>query len=133
MKSISLTNAVPPDIIAFADETTISTVLRNLLSNAIKYTLVNGKVVIAGTLNGNEACINVIDNGIGMSSEVLAKAFTVDRIKVIPGTGGELGSGIGLNVCHDFIMLNSGKIEIESKVDCGTTVTIWLPTAQISG
>jgi signal transduction histidine kinase len=72
-------------------------------------------------------CLKVVDNGIGMPYEILGKVFSVDRSKVAPGTSGELGSGIGLNVCYDFVLLNKGQIEIDSKVDIGTTVTIWLP------
>lgn len=126
-KNISLTNSVSPDIWAYADETTLTTVLRNLLSNAIKFTQINGNVAVLGEVIGGEACIKVVDNGIGMPYDILEKAFSVDRTKVAPGTKGELGSGIGLNVCHDFVLMNNGRIEIDSKVDIGTTVTIWIP------
>lgn len=126
-KSIILNNSVSPDIYAFADETTITTVLRNILSNAIKFTQINGKIVIVADVLGKEVSLKVIDNGIGMPYEILSKVFSVDRSKVAPGTQGELGSGIGLNVCHDFVLMNNGRIAIDSKVDIGTTVTIWLP------
>ncbi len=126
-KSILLTNSVSPDIAAFADETTITTVLRNIASNAIKFTQINGKIIIVAEVIEHRVCLKIVDNGIGMPYEILGKVFSVDRSKVAPGTSGELGSGIGLNVCYDFVLLNKGQIEIDSKVDIGTTVTIWLP------
>lgn len=126
-KSIYLFNSVSPEIWVFADETTLNTVLRNVVSNAIKFTRIKGKVLVLGEIVDHEVCIKVVDNGIGMPHEIVEKVFSVDRSKVAPGTNGELGSGIGLNVCHDFVQLNNGRIEVDSKVDIGTTIAIWLP------
>ena len=44
-----------------------------------------------------------------------------------PGTEGELGTGLGLTLCRDFIHKNSGTITIESKRGTGTTVSFTLP------
>lgn len=44
-----------------------------------------------------------------------------------PGTEGEGGTGLGLSMCKDFLDFHNGKIEIKSKLDKGTKVTVTIP------
>ena len=39
------------------------------------------------------------------------------------------GSGLGLSIVREIAELQGGRVTIESEVDAGTTVTIWLPLA----
>ena len=44
------------------------------------------------------------------------------------GTSGENGTGLGLPLCMELVKLNNGKLEIDSTLGEGTSVTVYLPT-----
>jgi signal transduction histidine kinase len=62
-----------------------------------------------------------------MSEEDISKLFRIDGQLVKEGTGGEVGTGLGLLLCKEYIEKNNGKIWAESKVDKGSTFHIILP------
>jgi len=102
------------------------TVIRNLLNNAIKFTLENGKVEI-GVENENEfAKVWVKDSGIGIPDDKKEKIFEFANANS-RGTKGEVGKGLGLFFCKEFVHLNKGDVYVESELDKGTTITITLP------
>jgi two-component system, sensor histidine kinase and response regulator len=112
-----------------ADKQMVKMVLRNFISNAIKFTPIGGKISITHEVKGREVFVHVADNGIGMDERQLAQLrrgeiFTTD------GTGSEKGSGIGLNLCHEFIRNNGGRVIIESQQGLGSTFSFVLPLAQ---
>lgn len=124
-KSIQLVEQVQEGISVFADRNMISTVLRNLISNAIKYSNPGNEVVIrASTTDSAQKNhfveISVKDHGVGIGSETLNKLFRIDKNPSTKGTEDEIGSGLGLILCKDFVTKNGGKIWVESKIDKGS-------------
>jgi PAS domain S-box-containing protein len=109
-----------------ADESKIESVLTNLLNNAVKFTPEGGQVSIGVEATNDEMVISVSDTGMGIPKEALSKIFErfsrVDR----PGTSTQ-GSGLGLFIVHNIVTMHNGRIEVESKVDHGTTFTVFLP------
>lgn len=69
--------------------------------------------------------IAIRDKGFGMSKEDLTHSFErfwrSDRFRNIPGTG------LGMSIVKEIIDYHQGLIEIDSALNQGTTVTIWLP------
>lgn len=110
----------------FFDKDMISTVIRNLLSNSIKFTPLGGAVKIITKSNNEKTTIAVKDTGIGISDENIQKLFRIDEQLSTPGTEMEKGNGLGLILCKDFVEQNNGSIQIESKLNSGTTISFTL-------
>jgi len=112
---------------ALCDEVSIYTVFRNLLSNAIKFTPDNGHIKIHTIKDENYLNISFEDTGIGMSNEIIEKIFIKDEHHSTQGTQKEKGTGLGLFMVKDFIKKNNGLIDVKSKPEEGTTITVSLP------
>ena len=126
-KNIAISSGIENDIEVFADLNTLDTIIRNLLSNAIKYTNENGKVSISAVKTSNSIEISVNDTGVGMSPKDIAKVLDPDNFFTDTGTQGEKGSGIGLQLCFEFIKLNNGTYKIISEIGKGTSFIFNLP------
>ena len=120
------TNLSTPDTFITADKAYLRLSFINLIENAIKYSA-SPEICITTTLDGNDFCISVKDNGIGIAKEHQKKIF--DRFFRI--TEGELhthkGFGLGLNFVKKVIDTHNGKIEVESEPGKGSTFTIRIP------
>jgi len=126
-KTISLDNLVPLESMVFADIDMLKTVLRNLVSNAIKFTNKGGKIAIYAKRKENYWVTTVIDDGIGMSNEVLGKLLDISKTYTTKGTEEESGTGLGLLLCKEFIEKQGGKIWIDSEVGKGSEFKFLLP------
>ena len=106
-----------PDLQIEADINLIEQVLINLLLNAMEAVkeIENPKIILtASQSKNNRAAIKVIDNGPGIDDEVLDKIF-------IPFfSTKKSGSGIGLSLCKQIMMLHKGNIQVQSIKDEGT-------------
>ncbi len=127
-KNISIENEISNNCSAYADEMMVSSTIQNLLSNAIKFTETGGKIIISSDIHDDEIEISVRDTGIGMSSEDVGKLFKIDeRSTKIGKTNKNKGTGLGLILCKEFIELNKGRINVESRLGEGTTFSFTLP------
>ena len=137
VKKIQLQIDVSPDLMIEADYATISTVFRNLLSNAIKFTSSGGKIAISAIKelddDGNEASISVKikDSGVGFSGETIDALIQDNNITSRPGTENEKGTGLGLQICRDFVERNGGKLTATSVPGEGSEFTVTLPSRLI--
>ncbi|MCB1192107.1 MAG: PAS domain S-box protein [Leptospiraceae bacterium] len=131
-KSITMTNEIE-DTSIYADYNMVLTILRNLISNAIKFTNRNGKIIICSKIlkEQNKVQINIVDSGVGISEEDITKIFSIDQKNSKPGTDKEIGTGLGLILCKEFVQINKGEIFISSKLNEGTTVSFTMPMARI--
>lgn len=101
-----------PDLILEADTNLIEQVLINLIVNAIEAVKDRPEpcIVLSGYQNGNnKTIIKVADNGIGMPEELL------DQIFIPFFSTKKTGSGIGLSLCKQIMMLHKGSIHVQSK------------------
>lgn len=128
-KSIELKNSFDENLIVLADKNMIKTILRNLISNAIKFTPKNGKVEINALIDKKQVEISVSDNGIGMTEETMVKLFRLDGNLSNPGTENEMGTGLGLLLCKEFVEKHGGKIWAESEFGKGSIFKLILPLA----
>ena len=129
-KKIKLDISQVANFEVYADKNTTSTIFRNLLSNAIKFTSVDGRIKIMAEENGSTGVIKFVDNGVGIPDEKLKILFDLNDNITTRGTSGETGLGLGLQLVYDFVHLNKGEIEVESKEGVGTTFTLHLPKAK---
>ncbi len=72
--------------------------------------------------------IAVQDNGVGMDQGTAAKIFTLDNMTSQRGTQSELGSGIGLILCKEFVEMQGGRIWVESTPGQGSIFKFSLPS-----
>jgi len=108
----------------FADKNMLETIIRNLISNALKYTE-NGKINIKISEKNNDYIVEVKDNGIGMNENLIKNIFHTNE--TLPGTKGEKGSGLGLQLCKEFVEINKGTIHVKSEEGKGSTFTFSVP------
>mgnify|MGYP006277202597 CR=1 FL=1 len=113
---------------AYFDERMIATVLRNLLSNAIKFSPKDSKIKVFVQTQNNLIAISVKDQGIGMDPDTIRTVIDSNAFYTKKGTQKERGSGLGLNLCIDFVKQNGGNLTIESEPDKGSVVTFTLPS-----
>lgn len=126
-KNIRVISAFPDELLLYTDKEMISTILRNLISNALKFTNPGGQIMITGFANDERTSISVKDNGIGISEKGRAKIFNIGESYTTKGTRNEIGTGLGLIICKEFIEKLGGEIHVESEVGKGTEFTLNLP------
>ncbi|MEO8794087.1 MAG: PAS domain-containing protein [Daejeonella sp.] len=125
-KNIILENEVVAEDIVDADYEMIKTILRNLIGNAIKFTPKNGKILISSKNLGDTVEIAVKDSGIGICEEIKNNLFDETFFTTI-GLNKEKGTGLGLQICKEFIAKNQGELRVESEEKIGSTFYFTLP------
>jgi signal transduction histidine kinase len=99
------------------------------LNNAVKFSNRNDKIEITMSIQDQLVKWCVLDHGIGMTEdqikEVLAEDYSITSSQ--QGTEQEKGSGLGLQLCKEFIRMNDGEIFIESKKGEGTKICVTIP------
>jgi two-component system sensor histidine kinase/response regulator len=130
-KAISLKYDGQDVVDGYFDPELISVVIRNLVSNALKFTPHNGYVKITAQKitvdNRTRLLLQVSDTGTGMSAEAIDNLMNKNIHHTTYGTDNEKGSGLGFQLCKEFVALNEGQIWIESKQNEGSTFFISLP------
>jgi signal transduction histidine kinase len=131
-RNIHIENLVQPAIHLYTEPLFVQTIFTNIIENAIKYNLEGGKVVI--TANENElGCDFVIeDTGIGISEDEIVKVFhrfyRIDKSR----SRRSGGTGLGLSIVQSLLTRLGGKVIIQSQIDTGTTVEVYIPNYQPS-
>jgi two-component system sensor histidine kinase/response regulator len=74
---------------------------------------------------GDYAKISVRDHGVGISPERLGNLFK--KGETTYGTGGEEGSGLGLQLCADFANKIGGSVTVDSTLGEGSTFSVLVP------
>jgi PAS domain S-box-containing protein len=107
------------------DEKLLRHILTNLLSNAVKYSPPGSTVSLLLAEREGQAVIEVTDQGIGIPAEDQARLF--ESFHRASNVGNRQGTGLGLVIVKKAVELHGGSIEIDSKVDAGTRISVRLP------
>jgi len=117
------------EVFVQGDRDKLLSVFMNLLDNAVKYSKPDGAISVVQNIESKFAKLEIIDKGIGISSSDLPHVF--DRFyradKARSAGGSERGSGLGLSISRFLVQAHGGTIDIDSRKDEGTTVTVRLP------
>ena len=126
MKKINL-RCLPSEekITVRADNDMLKTIIRNFLSNAVKFTPEGKDVEVFYKREGDFARISVRDQGVGIDADRVDTIFR--KGETTYGTGGEEGSGLGLQLCQDFARKNGGEAYVESVPGEGSTFSFTVP------
>jgi PAS domain S-box-containing protein len=126
-KGIYISDNIAPNTTVFADVHMIELVIRNLLSNAIKFSSAGDRISVSCEKTSmNEIIVKVEDSGSGMPKEMLDKLFLFETFTT-RGTNNEQGTGLGLQLCKEFVEKNNGKIWAKSEVGKGSVLYFTLP------
>ena len=113
----------------FVDKLRFNQIIFNILSNSCKYTKKGGFVdldIKSELINDYSEILKITikDNGIGMSEEFQKHMFESFSQEQRPGTETTEGSGLGLSIAYNLVKLMGGEINVESKINKGTTFRI---------
>jgi signal transduction histidine kinase len=126
-KNLKIEVSVPEDIVLSADRARIRQVFANLLDNSIKYTSEGGVKIIARR-EGDQVAVSFEDTGEGISREDIPHIF--DRLYRCDRSRSQRGLGLGLSFVKAVLKAHSGRIELQSELNQGSKVTIFLPASQ---
>jgi K+-sensing histidine kinase KdpD len=120
---LSLSCSVPDDLpMMRGDPARLKQILLNLISNAIKYNRPGGRVEVSVEPRETDLRLQVRDTGKGIPPEALPHVF--DKFYRVPDAEGwATGTGLGLSIVKQLVEAHGGKIDIQSQVDVGTTVS----------
>ena len=128
-KQIKVMNQLDDLCVVASDYEMTKTIVRNLVGNAIKFTPVNGSITISYRKVDGEIQISVADTGIGMSKEARDKLF-LDAFFTTQGLNNERGTGLGLQICKEFVEKNDGRIWVETEENKGSSFWFALPESE---
>jgi len=132
-KDISLLSDLPdPSPVVMADSVRLKQIFINLLTNSVKYTPRGGNISMTiGIDDSGGLQITIADTGIGMSEEDIPLALEpFSQIADIMSAPSE-GVGLGLYLTRSLVEMHGGKLQIDSSLGHGTTVTVHLPRSRV--
>jgi signal transduction histidine kinase len=110
-----------------ADPKSLERAVIGILDNAIKFSPDGGEVSVEVGRDEAQVWIRIQDHGVGIPEEIKPRIF--DRFYHLDEIGGHMfrGAGIGLSITRQVIEQHHGRINVQSKLDQGSTFTIFLP------
>jgi putative nucleotidyltransferase with HDIG domain len=101
-------------------------VVLNLLSNAMKFTPKGGKITVYVEERDHTAVLTVEDTGIGIPADMLQTIF--DRFAQVDGSKSRAqeGTGIGLALAREIVLVHQGQIHAESELGRGSRFIVEL-------
>jgi len=112
-------------LVVRADNDMLKTIVRNFISNAIKFSPENSSIEITMAKEGDFAKVSVRDHGVGIAADRIDSIF--HKGETTYGTGGEEGSGLGLQLCADFARKIGGDVKVESTLNEGSSFSVFVP------
>ncbi len=131
--SLTLDIDLPPELPGlYCDVRMVKQILLNLLSNAVKFTPKGGQIkVTANQDSDGKLWIDIVDNGIGIADDDLAKALSTFGQVDSAMNRVHQGTGLGLPLAATLAQLHGGGLVIDSKPDVGTTARLWFPGERV--
>jgi two-component system cell cycle sensor histidine kinase PleC len=111
------------------DRRALTQIMLNLLSNAVKFTPDGGRIMMRGRQTDGCAFISIMDTGIGIARDALAKLGRPFEQVESQHTKTHQGSGLGLAIAKSLVELHGGTMRIRSILGRGTIVIVRLPIA----
>jgi two-component system phosphate regulon sensor histidine kinase PhoR len=128
-KKMTLLKTLPEDLPPIrADRDRLVQIFLNVLDNAIKFTPESGKISISASLEEDgHVAVRIADTGVGIPRDEVSRLgerfYRVDKTR-----SRELGgTGLGLSIVKHLMTAHGGRMEIESQLGQGTTVSLYFP------
>ena len=94
---------------------------------AAVFTALADSTTLTARRKGQWAEVEVADTGVGMPADKVLRLFRLDEKTSTVGTGGEMGTGLGLQLCKELVERQGGQIHVESTEGEGSTFRVTLP------
>ena len=107
------------------DEKLLDQVFTNLLTNAVKYSGTSNRIDVTCAVDAGAVTIAIRDYGIGVPEDEVPKLFT--RFYRASTARGLPGTGIGLNLARELVVLHKGELTVSSRIGEGSIFTVSLP------
>lgn len=131
VNQVALVNQVPDDFVVATDQRKLDQIIKNVVSNAIKYNRPQGRVTISAQKTAQEWSLVVADTGIGISPQDQLRVFErFYRAETSHSNQRVNGSGLGLAIVRELVRALNGKLDLQSQLGTGTTVTLRFPVQQ---
>jgi PAS domain S-box-containing protein len=132
-ESVALTHAIhfevttPPCVVVEADAEQVQRILMNLLSNAFKFTPDGGAITLRLSALGDNAKLEVQDNGPGIPVALREAVF--ERFRQVDGGSNRRrgGTGLGLAIVRDFTAMHAGTAVVNDALGGGALFTVTIP------
>lgn len=131
-KNLKIDKNLPERIsMIHADRDRVAQALLNVIDNAVKFTPDGGSVTIKAYEEGEDSVvIQVVDTGVGIPKSEMPRLgerfYRVDKTR-----SRELGgTGLGLSIVKHLMKAHQGRVEIESRMGAGTTISLYFPIYQ---
>jgi len=114
------------DLVVRGDAQGLKRLIGNLIDNAIRHTPEDGTISLSLFRDGDWACLEVSDTGIGIARQHLPHIF--DRFYRVDAARSRSkgGAGLGLALVKEIAEQHGGKVKVTSEPDRGSTFTVWL-------
>ena len=112
------------------DETLLQQAIRALIENATKYSEPHTNIYIKSVIKDGFGRISIRDEGVGISDEDAKRIFDRFYRVDLSRTKATGGTGLGLAIVKRIVEIHNGKIDIESKMNEGTEISIVLPIGE---
>jgi CheY-like chemotaxis protein/anti-sigma regulatory factor (Ser/Thr protein kinase) len=132
-RQLTIHRQVSRHVLAQADRIRLKQVLLNLLSNAIKYNRAGGDIDVRVSVTAQaKVRLEVTDSGIGIAQDRLKDVF---QAFTPPGKGRTTvqGTGIGLSISRQLVLLMGGEVGVQSELGSGSTFWFELPAGSDEG
>jgi two-component system, cell cycle sensor histidine kinase DivJ len=128
--AIELVTRAPENLpVMTGDPRAFKQIALNLVSNAIKFTERGGSVTVSASVEGSRLMLRVADTGVGIAADDLKRIGDPFFQAGKTYQRRHEGTGLGLSIVKSLVGLHGGEMNVQSRVDEGTTVTVALPLA----
>ncbi|RYF89727.1 MAG: ATP-binding protein, partial [Chitinophagaceae bacterium] len=111
------------------DMNLLKNILINLVSNAIKFSNENGAIKVHASVQQEELCISVQDEGIGIPEDEQHHLY--ERFFRAKNASNIQGTGLGLHIVGKYLELLNGRMTMESTLGKGTKFSFYIPQQAI--
>ena len=126
-KKLDLSIELPPRAVSKGDPFLLEQLFINLIDNAVKYSPVGKSIKIKLEESNKTIMVKIEDTGIGIPPEHIQRIFErfyrVDKAR--SSTLG--GTGLGLSIVKHIAIMHGGNVEVESRLDVGSTFSVTIP------
>jgi two-component system OmpR family sensor kinase len=126
-RQVAVTHRGP--LVVLGDRNQLLQVVTNILTNAAVHATAPVPITVTAGQEGNEVVVRVVDAGPGLPPEQAAQVFDRFWRADAARTRARGGSGLGMSIVAALVADHGGRVDFESTVEHGTTVTVRLPAA----
>lgn len=126
-KEINLVTKMKREVFVNVNKILMSHAIANVIDNAVKYSKPKSQITVETYLIEKEAVIKISDQGIGIAQsdiKLVQERFFRAKNSMVAN-----GSGLGLSICKEILDKFDGHLVIESEIDVGTVVSLFIPLA----